>query len=88
MRKIASAKENPSIWKMEATCTGKGWQQIGTPCYSLFEINATDILKRTHTDMYGDTEEYYGFVCPDCGCFTEIQKDKIPYDVRSHARKY
>lgn len=88
MRKLASASENPNIWKIEASCTGAGWQQSRTPCNALYEINATDIKKRTHTDYGGGTDTYYGFVCPDCGCFTEISESKIPYNVRSHAPMY
>ena len=89
MKKLANAKTNPSLWKTTSTCTGKGWIQIGTnPCYALWEIDASDILKRTHTDISGDTEAYYGFICPDCGCFTEIDVKDIPYEVRSGAKNY
>ena len=88
MRKLANASENPNIWKKEVTCTGAGWQQTGTPCHSLFEIDARDIKRRTHTDYGGGTDTYYGFVCPDCGCFTEIPSKDIPSHVKSNAPKY
>lgn len=89
MKKLADGKNNPHIWKTQATCTGAGWDQEGkTPCYSLWEVTAMDIRSRTHTDYDGSSETYYGFVCPDCGCFTELNTEDIPYDVRSKATKY
>ena len=89
MREIATKEENPNIWRMEATCDGNGWNQNGkTPCFRLFEVDASDILKRAHTDISGCTDIYYGFRCPRCGCFTEIPSRKIPFNVRSVAREY
>lgn len=89
MRKLADAKENPHIFRTEQTCTGKGWNQNGkVPCYSLWEISAADIMKRTSSDYSGDTETSYGFVCPDCGCFTEIAANKLPWHVKSNATTY
>lgn len=88
-RKLADEKNNPQLWKMEVTCSGKGWNQNGKcPCYALWEVTAMDIRKRTHTDYGGGTDTYYGFVCPDCGCFTEISEKDIPHDVKSHAPAY
>lgn len=89
MRKLADGKNNPEIWKTKATCSGAGWNQEGrTPCYSLWEVTALDIRSRRHTDYGGGTETYYGFVCPECGCFTELNSKDIPYDVRSKAPEY
>lgn len=89
MRKIANGNDNPNKWTMQATCTGAGWSQKGRgPCYSLFELDGRDIYKRSHTDYGGCTDTYYGFICPDCGCFTEIPKEKLPSGVRSNAKKY
>ena len=89
MKKIIDGKNNTSKWKMNATCSGKGWEQGGkTPCQSIFELNADDIIKRNYTDMAQDTETYYGFICPDCGCFTELTTSKIPREVRRFAKSY
>lgn len=89
MKKLADAKDNPQLWKTEATCSGKGWDQSGKiPCYALWEVTAKDIKKRSHTDYGGGTDTYYGFVCPDCGCFTELPEKDIPHEVRSHAATY
>lgn len=89
MRKIATKYENKNLWKIEVTCDGNGWNQNGkSPCYSLFEVECFDIRKRIHTDISGCSDTYYGFVCPDCGCFTEISSKKIPFDVRSKAINY
>ena len=89
MKKIADGRNNEKQWKMEATCTGAGWNQNGkSPCYSLFELTGGDIRKRTHVDYGGGKDTYYGFVCPDCGCFTELPEGKIPYSVRSNASTY
>ena len=89
MRKLADGKNNPYIFKTEQTCTGRGWDQNGrTPCYSLWEVTATDIKKRTSSDYTGDAETSYGFICPNCGCFSEIAAKDIPWDVKANAAKY
>ena len=89
MKLIAEAKDNQSLFKMEATCSGKGWNQDGKkPCFRLWEINASDIKSRKHTDISGETDVYYGFVCPTCGCFTELENKEIPMEVKNMARKY
>lgn len=89
MRKICNGTENPNQWKIEATCTGAGWDQNRKkPCNALFELNQRDIYKRTHLDYSGDSETYYGFICPDCGCFTELKENNIPSYVKSNAMIY
>ena len=89
MKKIASARENSEIFKIKATCSGSGWDQGSrVPCYSLWEVSAADIQKRTYTDYGGSTDAYYGFTCPECGCFTELDKNEIPATIRNSARLY
>jgi len=89
MKKLADAKNNPDVFKIEHTCTGKGWKQGGRkPCYALWEVAAYDILKRKSMDYGGGTEISYGFICPECGCFTEIDAAKLPYEVKSNAIEY
>ena len=89
MKKLAQGKNNPHLWRTEATCNGKGWDQNGkNPCYALWEVTALDIRKRTHMDYGGGTDTYYGFVCPDCGCFTELSEKGIPHEVKNNAPVY
>jgi len=89
MKKLADAKDNPNIFKIEQTCTGKGWDQgHRTPCFALWEISAVDIFKRKYTDMAGDTEITYGFLCPECGCFTELNAADLPREVKLHAKEF
>lgn len=85
-RVIAEAKDNPDLWRKRITCTGYGWQQVNKPCGRLIEIDATDVLQRHHRS-YGEAEIYYGFICPCCGCFTQITGE-IPLSVRSMATEY
>ena len=81
---LKEANENPDLWKIEVTCTGKGWHQGNlTPCYRLIEVTALDIRRR-----YYDGYTYYGFVCPVCGCFTEICSINIPYYIKSKCKKF
>ena len=78
MRLIAEANNNPELFSIQVSCTGHGWDQgVRTPCGRLWEITATDILKREHKDYAGCSDSYYGFVCPKCGCFTEIESSKL-----------
>ena len=88
MRIKAFAPDNPNIWRKEFTCTGVGWHQSNKPCGCLLEIEATDIRKRTHKDISGETDIYYGFVCCNCGCFTEIPSTVLPSSVKNMATKY
>lgn len=89
MKVIAKAKNNPNIWHDKFTCTGAGWDQDGKiPCGCLLDVQATDIQYRNHTDISGFTDTYYGFVCCECGCFTEIPIKKIPIQVEKFAKPY
>lgn len=89
MKLIAEANENPELFTVKITCTGNGWDQgEKIPCGRLWEISGTDILKRNHTDYSGETDTYYGFVCPKCGCFTEIPLSKLTGFSTSMAKTY
>lgn len=88
-RKLATAQENTELFRIQVTCDGRGWNQDGhDPCYALWEATEADIYSRPHTDYGGSTDIYYGFVCPDCGCFTEINAKYLPSNVKSKARPY
>ena len=88
MEILAEARDNKQLWSMKVSCTGRGWHQTGHPCGRLLKINAADVKSRSHTDMTGCTDTYYGVVCPVCGCFTEIPTSKVPYDVQHMAESY
>ena len=86
---LKHGNNNPEKWKIDCTCTGYGWNNPGkTPCSALLEIDQSSILKRHHTDISGETDVYYGFVCPVCGCFTEIESKNIPNFVKNNATEY
>lgn len=88
-RKIATAKENTELFKIKVTCDGNGWDQDDhDPCYALWEATEADIYRRSHTDISECTDTYYGFICPDCGCFTELDAKKLPSRVKSKAKSY
>ena len=86
---LQSARNNPQIWRKEVTCTGDGWTQKKNfpPCYILLEITVFDIRKRIR---YKNKKAVvtYGFICPSCRCFTEIQKNEIPDNIKAFAKKY
>lgn len=87
-RVLKQANENLDLWRKEVTCTGAGWEQHGCrPCGSLIEVLATDIVARKYTDISGVTDTYYGFYCPQCGSFTELSFESVPYEIRSMANK-
>ena len=68
-------------WKIVCTCTGNGWGNRGKkPCYSTIELEDGDIFKRKCYDEF-----YYGFICPQCSCFTEIDSNLLPYEVKNYA---
>lgn len=76
-------------WSIQLKCTGKEWKQDSKPCHAKLEIEDGDIFFRDYQG-YGDTssERYYGFVCSECGCFTEVESEKIPESVKEFARSY
>lgn len=89
MKILKTGEENSKVWKIEQTCTGKGWEQNGNvPCGALLEVAAQDILHRDYADYSGDSERYYGFICPTCKCFTELNKKEIPQYVINNAPSY
>lgn len=72
-------------WSMEVTCTGKGWLNVSNPCYSILELNSRDIVSRKYTS-YGDDSPttYYGFICPVCHCFTEVDEKLLPLEIKKN----
>lgn len=90
MKVLKKGYENDKLWKTEKSCTGKGWEQEGNrhPCGALLEVSALDIYYRDHNFMGRGSERYYGFICPECNCFTEIDTDRIPDYVKNNSKEY
>ena len=89
MKVLKEPDMNPELWRGKYTCTGKGWYQgDNVPCGRLLEVDINDIRERSHTDLGGETDTYYGFTCCKCGCFTEISKDDVPREYRNMIKKY
>lgn len=94
MRKLegeeAAKVKQEKLWKTKEVCTGKGWQQDGDkkPCGEAFELTELDIQFRVHNFMGRGNDTYYGFTCPECGCFTELNESDIPSYVRNNAPQY
>jgi len=66
-------------WSLDVRCNGYGWGQKQKPCYGKFRLIDGDILKRKTQE-----DTYYGFICPDCHCFTEIAEKQIPKEVKDY----
>lgn len=66
-------------WSLDVRCSGKSWGQKQRPCYGKFRLVDGDIVKRACMG-----EMCYGFICPDCHCFTEIDEKQIPEEVRDY----
>lgn len=87
MRVIDKNPENMG-WTTITFCTGYGWDQGNKrPCGAKLEVADKDIRARSHTDISGCSDRYYGFVCPICGCFTELPTREIPFVVQEFADK-
>ncbi len=63
-------------WSTIQHCTGKGNGNGG--CMSKLLIEKEDIYLTTHTDLTGETDYYYTFICPECGIQTDIPESEIP----------
>ena len=74
---------------MQVECTGGGWNQNEkVPCGSTLEINTDDLLKREWAKYpdYGGID--YGFICPICGCFTNIDEKSLTNNLKNMAKDY
>ena len=70
-------KNCDSSWSMKVKCTG--FECSDYPCFSELLITKDDIV-RLYTGSV-----YYGFICPICHQFTEIDKNLLPFSVKAHA---
>jgi hypothetical protein len=87
--KILQQKSPFEDWKLEVICTGKYWDQdTKVPCGSKLEIEINDIIKRKwykYPDYEGTS---YGFICPVCGCFSEIEEKYLSMYIKNMAKDY
>ena len=72
-------------WSLEVECTGKGWHNDNRPCHSILKLEDGDIVKRKYQG-YGEScpSTYYGFICNECHCFTEIDESLIPDEIKRY----
>lgn len=76
-------------WNLEVECTGKNWNQDNkTPCGSVLEINANDLIKREWSKYPDYSGIDYGFICPVCKCFTEIDQENLSDNLKSMAKDF
>lgn len=74
--------EKGSGWSIKERCTGKGNGDGG--CNSLLKIQEADLFK-TETYCWRSSElneECITFQCPVCNKYTDLDKNKIPYQIR------
>ena len=87
--KIIQERKPFETWSIQVDCTGGTWEQHEkVPCGSTLEINAEDIYKRgwfKYPDYDGTS---YGFVCPICGCFTDIDENILSKHLKNMAKEY
>lgn len=87
--KIIHKRISLKNWKLEVDCTGGGWGQGDrVPCLSTLELNKDDLVKRTWNKYPDDHGVDYGFICPVCGCFTDMKEEDILSDLRKIAKDY
>jgi len=84
--KIIDEQEPFQDWEKEVECNGVGWRQGDkVPCGSKLIIDRDD-LKLRKWFKYPDSEGVnYGFICPNCNCFTEIPTDELDKNLRKLA---
>ena len=70
-------KKGDSSWSMKVTCTG--YQCSDYPCFSELIVKKEDIV------FLRNFYNPYGFICPNCHQFTEIDKNLLPYSVQANA---
>lgn len=83
LREIFSKSHN---WSTEARCSGNGWDNLYfTPCNTKILLHCYDIVGRLDFDESKNVIIRYGFTCPICKCFTEIDAHSIPAKVLKKA---
>ena len=75
-------------WKLEVICKDSGWRKEHNNCGSKLEADKNDIYCREAYKYPDDNWMTYGIICPVCGSYVEIDKDKIPLGIRQSAKLY
>jgi len=71
-------------WSREFDCTGKGNEGIG--CNARLLVEEADIWFYVVNNSWG-RETFYSFICPLCGCMTDISHSLISGETMDHIRK-
>lgn len=75
-------------WSLKVTCNGEKWTQKQAPCGSDLEIDIKDLYFRKWF-KYPNTEGIsYGYICPVCGCFSEINESLLSKHMKIKANDY
>jgi hypothetical protein len=76
-------------WTLKVECNGLKWNQNNkVPCGSLLEIDKDDVIKREWSKYPDYSGINYGFICPICGCFTELNEKDLPEGMEDYAKNY
>ena len=84
--KVLIKREAFEEWSMEVNCTGREWENKEVPCGSSLEIDKNDIYVREFNRYPDEKGKDLGFVCPVCGCFTALEKNKLPKNLEKVAK--
>ena len=82
--------KNNKPWTIELECTGKGndydnGNRGRVPCNTTLEITGKDVFLTKSANMDG-CDIYYTFICPCCGCWTDIDESLLPDSVKFYAQ--
>lgn len=91
MAKILKTKRQMiDEWKSHIICTGQSFHinvsRSNSECCYLIEIMATDVIKILHSQGECGPKYYYGFICPNCKAFNEIDEKDIPYFIKENIK--
>ena len=85
MKVLKKGKYKVRNWSLQVECTGESWNQKGKkPCHSILKLEDGDIVKREGSCTFEGDFIAYGFICPECKCFTEIDETKIPKEIKKY----
>ena len=71
-------KTGDSSWNMKVTC--QGYYSSDYPCFSELIVSKEDIVR-----LVNGMKDIYGFICPVCNQFTQINRDSLPYSVKANS---
>ncbi len=86
--KVLESGNTKSDWNIKTQCTGKGWMQNHRPCGAKLLVEEEDIVHRKYAESYWEYGIDYGFICPECKCFTALEHELIPKEIRQYCKSY